>query len=182
MKKIAILSLTTFSLIGLSGCEMINSLLQKDEGIKYEGFVNEFRNVVNTEYVRATETDATVAPETHRDYIYNKETHWWVYTMQVTVEGVTADVPVQKHFEAYYYAMELKETADKGSKDVDSVWKFSKNEDGTFTISAISDDAANQLEIKFRSNGLMDSMKGHVETREGSASVSYVYNYHKSLV
>ena len=181
MKKLLILSLAAFSMVGLSGCDMIKGLLKKDEGIKYEGFVNEFRNVVNTDFVRAVETDATTAPETKKTYFYDKETHDWVYTMIVNVEGQNIEIPVKKHFEAYYYAMELKETADSKGQDIDEVWKFAKNEDGTFTVSMKANTDEENLTINFRSNGLMDSMKGKAQSNEGALAISYVYNYYTTL-
>ena len=187
MKKIALLCLAAFGALSLTGCDFIkDALSSKDKKMTYAEFLDRFRNSTQAMgYSKAIETDTTVTPEVKYEYTkLNNEEHDWRRYVQYDDEelGISMEVPVDKKFEAYYFAMDLKVTCEEMEKDIDEVFVFtSVNKGETYKINVAEDQKQSyeEYEVIFSQYGMMQSYHA-VTNFSGIDTIMkehYVYSY-----
>ena len=185
MKKIALLCLAAFGALSLTGCDFIkDALSSKDKKMTYAEFLDQFRNSTQAMgYSKAIETDTTVTPEVKYEYTkLNNEEHDWRRYIDAEVDGITYELYVDKKFEAYYFAMDLKATCEEMEKDIDETFVFtSVNKGETFKINVAEDQKQSyeEYEVIFSQYGMMQSYHTVVNFSgiDTIMKEHYVYSY-----
>lgn len=192
MKKVFVLALTALSTFALTGCEMIEGLLQNGQDLlndkkdySYDDYVVLLADKnFSWDYTSCTATFEIDGKKSITEYTYNKEDKLWHYTTTKTVLGEEVEEDSTTDLGIVHYVKSCKTTAALLNKSVDSLYKFSASKVG-YTITCTYKDDSQQVEgeYTFTENGLFSvSNEKKTDLKSVEATTRKVsYSYKQSL-
>ena len=158
MKKAFLLGVTLLATFSLTGCEMIEKLLQGGQDVvdekktyNYDDFVVLIAGTKFTfDYTKCTEELELEEEKTTHVYTYNSENNSWYYYDEESDTTKTVNVEITN------FVKQCKDISTILKKNVDNIFKFSASKKGYFITSQYKTDAVQiDGEYNFNTSGLM---------------------------
>ena len=156
MKKVLAISLLAFTSIALTGCEIINSLLNGEKQYNEADFKVLIADAdLSFSYTKCKGVRTVNDKESEREYTYDSTDNAWHYTYIDNIAGSDIEMKGSVLLDIKNDLIECDLVAKLVKRSVDSIYKFYTTKDGyKMTASYQNDDSKTELEYLYNKNGL----------------------------